>query len=103
MSGLGNADPLEQYVRRTFHLKKHHRFADHHAYSRADLDGMLTALSPETALLTTEKDWVKLDALLTPAERSTLPLFYLPVAVQFLRGNDQKFTTFLDKKALKNS
>ena len=102
VSGLANADPLEQYVRQTFRLQQHHRFADHHAYTRAELDPILAALSPDTALLTTEKDWVKLDALLTPDERTARPLFYLPIAVHFLPGHEQAFVRFLAEHTLKN-
>jgi tetraacyldisaccharide 4'-kinase len=97
VSGLANADPLEQYVRQTYSLQTHHRFADHHAYTRADLNQMLTGLTPGISLLTTEKDWVKLTDLLTPAERSALPLFYLPVAVQFLPDYAAAFTDFLNE------
>lgn len=102
VSGLANADPLEQYVRQTFGLRTHYRFADHYAYTRTDLDTILADLPTESAILTTEKDWVKLDALLSPEERATLPLFYLPVAVQFLSGQETGFTQFLDTNALKN-
>ena len=103
VTGLANADPVEQYVRQTFRLKTHHRFTDHYAYTRVDLEHMLLSLPSGTALLTTEKDWVKLDALLTPDERATLPLFYLPIALQFLSGQERNFTDFLDEHRLKNS
>lgn len=102
VSGLANADPLEQYVRQAFRLNHHYRFADHYTYTRADLDRVLSRLPDNTALLTTEKDWVKLDALLSPAERTTLPLYYLPVTVQFLAGQEQAFAEFLDDNLLKN-
>lgn len=101
VSGLANADPLEQYVRKTFHLHSHYRFADHYDYTRADLDRLLAALPAGSALLTTEKDWVKLDALLSLSERTTLPLYYLPVAVQFLPGQEQAFAQFMTGNALK--
>jgi tetraacyldisaccharide 4'-kinase len=97
VSGLANADPLEQYVRQAFSMQRHHRFADHYAYTRADLDQLLRDLQPGESLLTTEKDWVKLDALLTPAERETLPLFCLPVQVVFLGDDDRTFGRFLDE------
>lgn len=102
VSGLANADPLEHYVRQTYRLVRHARFPDHHAYSRTELDTLLTSLPPETALLTTEKDWVKLDTLLTEHERATLPLYYLPVAVQFLPGQEAGFDQFLTRSRLKN-
>ncbi len=96
VSGLANADPLERYVRQAFELHYHHRFADHWAYTRADLDQFLATLPPGASLLTTEKDWVKLDALLTPAERATLPFFYLPVRMVFLGDGERAFGAFLE-------
>ena len=86
ISGLANADPLEEYVGKTWQLLRHERFTDHYAYTRADYDRLRANCPPGAALLTTEKDWVKLDALLTNAERAAEPLFYLPVAVRFLAG-----------------
>lgn len=102
VSGLANADPLEHYVRQTYRLVRHVPFPDHHAYSRPELDSLLATLPAQTALMTTEKDWVKLDALLTDHERATLPLYYLPVAVQFLPGHESGFVAFLKQSRLKN-
>ena len=102
VSGLANADSLEQYVCQAFSMRHHHRFADHYAYSRADLDRILASLQPGEAFLTTEKDWVKLDALLTDTERLTLPLYYLPVEVRFLPGHEPAFGHLIDSILLKN-
>ncbi|GAB2537475.1 tetraacyldisaccharide 4'-kinase [Spirosoma aerophilum] len=102
VSGLANARPLEQYVQQTFAMQEHLCFGDHHAYTRAELDTILADIGPDVALLTTEKDWVKLDALITPEERASLPLYYLPVAIQFLPGHEQGFSQFLDQSSLKN-
>lgn len=102
VTGLANADPLDHYVQQTFRLTRHFRFPDHYVYSRADLDIILTQLPANTAVLTTEKDWVKLDALLTQDERMRWPLYYLPIKVQFLPGHELAFTQFLDKNRLKN-
>jgi len=97
VSGLANADPLEAYVRERFTLLKHYRFADHYAYTRADLDRIIRALPAGAALLTTEKDWVKLAPLLTPAERQTRPFYYLPVAMQPLPHSAAAFEQFVDQ------
>lgn len=97
VSGLANADSLEGYVQRAFLMQDHRRFADHHAYTRADLDQLLRGLKPGASLLTTEKDWVKLDELLTPSERMALPLFYLPVQMVFLGDDEGRFSRFLEK------
>ncbi|GAB3956554.1 tetraacyldisaccharide 4'-kinase [Spirosoma harenae] len=102
VSGLANADPLEYHVRQTFELINHKRFVDHYAYTRADLESMMAGLPPDTALLTTEKDWVKLDELLSPDERTIWPLYYLPVAVQFLSDQEAEFMELLSANRLKN-
>lgn len=102
VSGLANADPLEHYVRQTFSLRQHRRFADHYVYSRADLDQLLAQLPPGAALLTTEKDWVKLDALLTANERARWPLYYLPVKMRFLDGQYDTFSAFMSDTIRKN-
>lgn len=88
VSGLANADSLETYVSRTFTLVQHHRYKDHYAYSRADVDTLILNLPTDAILLTTEKDWVKLNPLLKAEERATLPLYYLPVGVRFLDGEE---------------
>ncbi|TAE23258.1 MAG: tetraacyldisaccharide 4'-kinase [Cytophagales bacterium] len=93
VSGLANADPLEAYVAQTFSLNRHYRFNDHFAYSRATVDELLRERPAGAALLTTEKDWVKLEPLFTPDERATLPLYYLPMTIRFL--NDER--AFLDQ------
>ena len=82
VSGLANADPLEQYVRGQFALLSHCRFADHYAYTRADVDRLLSQLPAGATVLTTEKDWVKLDTLLTNTEKKRW--VYLPIVVRFL-------------------
>lgn len=102
VSGLANATPLEQYVGQHYHLVRHVRFADHYPYSRPALEKLVNDLPADTALLTTEKDWVKLDALLTPHERATWPLYYLPVAMQFLADQEEAFLTVMDGMELKN-
>jgi tetraacyldisaccharide 4'-kinase len=102
VSGLANADPLERYVRQEFQLVKHHRFSDHYRYSREDLDRIMADLPAGAAVVTTEKDWVKLDALLTPQERKGWPLYILSVNMEFLAGNQEDFTAYLTDQYLKN-
>lgn len=89
ISGIAQAGPLESYVRATFGLLKHWAFGDHHAYTRTNVDNILAALPTDTAILTTEKDWVKLSVLFTEDEQQRLPLFYLPIQTQFLAGEER--------------
>ncbi len=100
VSGIANADGLQRYVTQTFGLQDHFRFADHHAYTRAEL-ARIVPNDGKTPVLTTEKDWVKLDALLTADERAQWPLYYLPIEVAFLDDQETYFGRFLDESTLK--
>jgi tetraacyldisaccharide 4'-kinase len=58
-------------------VEETHPFPDHHRYSRADLDGLLLAAAARrSALICTEKDWVRL-----PSEFRRYARF-LPVALR---------------------
>ncbi|WP_019987214.1 tetraacyldisaccharide 4'-kinase [Rudanella lutea] len=101
VSGLANADPLDAYVRQVWNLRAHHRFNDHHEYTRTEIDQLLGSLPDDAVLMTTEKDWVKLRPLL-PADAGERA-FYLPIAVQLL-GEEADFWARIEQAAfLKNS
>lgn len=88
ISGLANPKPLESYVAENYTLVDHLIFKDHHKYTKADIDAIVTKArkSPSVSFITTEKDRVKLD---TPAFREMLehvPFFYLPIEIDFIKG-----------------
>lgn len=101
VTGLANPQPLEAHVRARFGLLAHRRFADHHAYTTADLEKLTAGFSPKTAtdgvptvVLTSEKDAVKLRPLLA-AHPVPWPVFYVPVEVQFLFGEGAGFDAWV--------
>lgn len=98
VSGLANADSLERYVSQRFRLVRHERFADHYAYTRSDYERLQSSLPLDAALLTTEKDWVKLDALPTDVERTDSRFYYLPITVRFL-ADEAQFWTMVQRSA----
>jgi tetraacyldisaccharide 4'-kinase len=92
VTGIANAKPLVHYLKQTFNLVKHFDFTDHHTYRASDLEDFTSALKahPKASFLTTEKDKVK---LVSPAFREAIekiPLFYLPIEVEFIK-NGQDF------------
>jgi tetraacyldisaccharide 4'-kinase len=91
ISGIANADPLEDYVKRNFLMKEHYRFEDHHAYSSHDLERFVDLFkkNPDISFLTTEKDKVKLDVPEFRRYMDGLPLFYLPIEVEFLKSGEE--------------
>ncbi|MTI30673.1 tetraacyldisaccharide 4'-kinase [Xanthovirga aplysinae] len=89
-SGIANHQPLEEYVRKNFNMKKHIKFRDHYVYSSKDLKRIEAIFQEiqekDKCLLTTEKDMVK---LLTNELRpyvQRLPIFYLPIESYFLQN-----------------
>lgn len=76
VSGLARPELFETYARKHFRVGDHLAFGDHHRYSDEDWR-RITA--PGRALLTTEKDVVKLRTF--PQEKAGL--FYLPIEVYF--------------------
>jgi tetraacyldisaccharide 4'-kinase len=91
ITGIANAGPLRDYVKRHFRLVDHIEYADHHQYTAADLENMADRLqsNPSASILTTEKDINKLGTLAVQSRFPTGKLFYLPIQVQFLKdGKD---------------
>ena len=95
VTGLAEAGPLVRYVNTHFGLVEHMEFGDHHPYSEADIKRIRDkAKDAGAAILTTEKDMVKLDA---PASRAWLKgasWYYLPITVQFLK-NEPEFNELM--------
>jgi tetraacyldisaccharide 4'-kinase len=87
-SGLADGRLFEDYARQKYQVSGHIRWEDHHAYRRADFERIKAALEQqgEGAVLTTEKDMVK---LLTHDYWRELPLYFLPIRTQFLAQETQ--------------
>jgi len=88
--GIGNPGSFQRELRlRCGTLVGNRWFADHHAYTPADLHAVQDAARKAGAdiLITTEKDWVKL-AELPPV--GGLPIWRLDIAASFLHGDDQR-------------
>lgn len=90
MTGIANSAPLEQHIRQHYNLMKHISFRDHHAYSLKDLESLhaILKVSPGTSILTTEKDMVKIDVPQFQKIVAELPLFYLPIEIDFIKNGE---------------
>lgn len=88
ITGIANSKPLEVYVKQNYTLVKHLAFKDHHTYSETDIDALITLRNnnPQLSFLTTEKDKVKLDVPQFQKIISGLPLFYIPIEIDFIKG-----------------
>ncbi|MCU0449606.1 MAG: tetraacyldisaccharide 4'-kinase [Bernardetiaceae bacterium] len=100
VSGLANAQPLEDYVRQTFGLVRHLALADHFAYTPARLQPWVAEwqqLPGPPPVLTTEKDWIKWQTPEIQAVLQGMVVYYLPVEVSFL-DQEAEFLALLAQK-----
>lgn len=89
VSGIARPEPLEEYVKKQFRMSQHLRFADHYRYAEGDLARIQSAVPEGGAVLTTEKDFVKLAPLLLETGMDDAVFYYLPIEVKFLNAEAQ--------------
>lgn len=88
VSGIASPAPLLRYLRKNYDVVKHFSFPDHHRYSEAEMRLICkTAVEAASAVVTTEKDLVKLDPAVF--EASSVSLYYLPIEVEFLKNGKE--------------
>jgi tetraacyldisaccharide 4'-kinase len=92
-SGIAKAGGLKTEVEKNYELLMFFEYSDHHDYASSDFKKMAdyyTANYKEgLALLTTEKDMVKIIAHPQRELLENLPLYYLPIEVFFLKDKDK--------------
>jgi len=88
ISGLSNPRPLEEYLGQSLTLVKHFKFGDHHDYSVSDIQKFVRFRRehPKASLITTEKDVVKLAEPEFQLLLEGVPLFYLPIELEFIKS-----------------
>lgn len=91
VTGIAQSGPLVQYLQeQQFIILKHFNYPDHHAFSPNDIKEISNfAESQNTAainILTTQKDWTKLSGAALRPLVVELPIFYIPIVVQFLEN-----------------
>ncbi|WP_299760614.1 tetraacyldisaccharide 4'-kinase [uncultured Pontibacter sp.] len=94
LTGIANAAPLKAYLAsQGYALLKHLAYPDHHHYTAENLQEISQLLAQpgfsDATILTTRKDAVKLtDAGLKPLT-AALPIFFVPIEVQFIADGDR--------------
>ncbi len=81
VTGIANPKPLVDYLKKRHYSFEHIKFPDHHNFSASEIEG----LKKKEIILTTEKDYMRLQPKL-----SKFALYYLPITKEIL--NDQAFT-----------
>tara|TARA_B100000925_G_scaffold212232_1_gene161966 strand:+ start:509 stop:1507 length:999 start_codon:yes stop_codon:yes gene_type:complete len=79
VTGIANAKPLTSYLDQLGAKYNHLEYGDHHLFSASDRQNILSSGLP---VLTTEKDYVRLNPYLKDVH-------YLPISVRFLADEDR--------------
>lgn len=93
-TGIGNPQPMVTYLKEYAASVKHLQFADHHHFTLNDLANVRQALDSieggNKIVVTTEKDAMRLKDPDLQDVVNTLPLFVLPIEVDF-KDKEQEF------------
>jgi tetraacyldisaccharide 4'-kinase len=97
VTGIAHPQSMLDYLQQRYTRVRHIAFPDHHRFSAGDLQRITAAMAavPDTVIITTEKDVMRL--LLPEAEKvvSLLPIFVLPVEVTFLFEKETHFNRLI--------
>jgi tetraacyldisaccharide 4'-kinase len=94
-TGIANDYPLQEELRRKCSKLSILKFPDHHQYSMKDLEKIRSQFmdlpSPKKIILTTEKDGMRLNSPEFNNYLKDLPLFYIPIEINFHEKDKMKF------------
>ncbi len=91
VTGIAKPAVYAEHVAKHFNIKEHFQYRDHHQFTHSDLQrfrNFIGSFAPgQIAILTTEKDAMRLKPFVQNTPFDTLPLFYWAISVNF--GEDQ--------------
>jgi tetraacyldisaccharide 4'-kinase len=93
VAGIAKPEPFFEHVEKNHNLVRSIAYTDHHNFGASDIARLERALRehPESIVMTTEKDAVRLaDCKLSKELQSKL--YYVPISVQFLNNGKPEFS-----------
>ncbi|MCK5823282.1 MAG: tetraacyldisaccharide 4'-kinase [Bacteroidales bacterium] len=95
ITGIANPKPLKKYLNKFSKNVQHIGFRDHHSFSKRNLEKIIKEFeriqNDKKIIITTEKDAMRLSELKNIDLFSKLPVFYLPIEIEFLNNEGDKF------------
>ena len=106
VTGIASAAPLVAKIREYTDCITHMEYGDHHDFSRSELqaiENIFTAIdATDKLIITTEKDAARLMAH-TLSDTIAGNLYVLPIKVEFLQNQAEKFNHYITDYVSKNS
>jgi tetraacyldisaccharide 4'-kinase len=85
VTGISSTTSLKNYLKETYRVEEL-KFGDHHSFTRGDIKEIHrkfdTFANKEMAIVTTEKDLVKIKELLSETDLRSYPWYVLPITVK---------------------
>jgi tetraacyldisaccharide 4'-kinase len=104
--GIANPYPFLDYLKNSFTEKQQLVFSDHHQFTGKDIQKIYNcwdrSMQKNCAVLTTEKDAIRLLDGKLKKEVEMLPIFYVPIKVKFHRKYQEGFEEQILKYVSKN-
>lgn len=104
ISAIARTDYLLDYLEDQVNFVGTHTFPDHHYFSETDMNTLKTSFekldSDKKIILTTEKDAMRLDLHRNFLIKSQLPIFVIPIRVEFLNQKENAFDEIIKEYLL---
>jgi len=90
LTGIANPEPLVSFLGGSNIVERHFRFGDHHRYNRMEVEEIIDfAGMRQAAIVTTEKDMVRLLNQSCEDVVHKFPFFYIPIQAVFLKNGSE--------------
>lgn len=94
LAGIANPEPLRRHVCTKYNIVHRLYYPDHHRYTEKDIVHVSKQIPDGTVVFTTEKDWMRLQSDSIKKAVSLLPVFTVPVQVEFSTQEEKE--TFIN-------
>ncbi|MFC3417810.1 tetraacyldisaccharide 4'-kinase [Algoriphagus hitonicola] len=105
MTGIAQVDALESFVKANYTLLESMRLDDHHQYKESDFEKLGLVLAKHAranpVVLTTEKDAVKVKSFYPEGFIREIPIFVIPIQVEFSTEDAKTLNQIIQQKVLK--
>ncbi|MCR5889933.1 tetraacyldisaccharide 4'-kinase [Hymenobacter sp. J193] len=96
LTGIAQPGPLREYLTHAGYALAHHAaFADHHAFTAAEIRAVVAQLPPGGSIFTTQKDAMRLREPALQAALAGVPVFFIPIEVRLLGDGARQLRQFL--------
>lgn len=96
VAGIGRPEPFFEELDLRYGTVERMTFADHHNYTSSDVEAIKKVASDGAVVITTEKDFTRLPSL------GDIKVFYMPIELKVLFGDEDKLNLILNNYVSKN-